>query len=145
MKLPRWLVIAMLASSVLLVLAATAWWWVTWPERTAREFVELIAAHKWDEARRMIRSAPTPRPAWIVLEPELDSPGWAPWKIQPASRTLWDVLCARQQFQLREGQRIEVERGTIDAGMMQWVLEDFVRKFGLRTGESSDSIEQRGR
>jgi len=32
MKLPRWLVIAMLTTSVLLPLAAAGWWWVTWPE-----------------------------------------------------------------------------------------------------------------
>jgi len=37
MKLPRWLVIAMLTTSVLSVLAAAGCWWVTWPERTARE------------------------------------------------------------------------------------------------------------
>ena len=42
MKLPRWLVIGMLTSSVLAVLAAAGWWWVTWPERTAREFVERL-------------------------------------------------------------------------------------------------------
>jgi len=41
MKLPRWLVIAMLTTSVLLPIAAAGWWWVTWPERTAREFIEL--------------------------------------------------------------------------------------------------------
>ncbi len=34
--------IAMLSFSVLAVLAAAGWWWVTWPERTAREFVRLI-------------------------------------------------------------------------------------------------------
>jgi len=37
MKLPRWLVIAMLTTSVLSVLAAAGWWWVTWPARTVRE------------------------------------------------------------------------------------------------------------
>jgi hypothetical protein len=42
MKLPRWLVIAMLTTSMLSVLAAAGWWWVTWPERTAREFVGLM-------------------------------------------------------------------------------------------------------
>ena len=40
MKLPRWLVILMLTTSLLAVLAAAGWWWVTWPERTAREFIE---------------------------------------------------------------------------------------------------------
>ncbi len=44
MKLPRWLVVVMLSSSVLAPLGAAAWWWVTWPDRTAREFVELLVA-----------------------------------------------------------------------------------------------------
>jgi hypothetical protein len=43
MKLPRWLMIAMLASSVLGALAAAGWWWVTWPERTIRSFVEFVS------------------------------------------------------------------------------------------------------
>jgi len=46
MKLPRWLVIAMLTTSVLSVLAAAGWWWVTWPERTAREFEGLWNGNK---------------------------------------------------------------------------------------------------
>jgi len=54
MKLPRWLVIAMLTTSVLAVLAAAGWCWVTWPERTAREFVELLATDKVEEARAMM-------------------------------------------------------------------------------------------
>jgi hypothetical protein len=29
---------------VLAVLGACAWWWVTWPERTAREFIETLAS-----------------------------------------------------------------------------------------------------
>ena len=53
MKLPRWLVIGMLTSSVLSALAATGWWWVTWPDRTMREYAELIATGKWDEAHTL--------------------------------------------------------------------------------------------
>ena len=60
MKLPRWLVIGMLTSSVLAVLAAAGWWWVTWPERTAREFAELISAGKFDEAKRFLRPMDEP-------------------------------------------------------------------------------------
>ena len=43
MKLPRWLMIGMLATSVLVVLVAAAAWWVAWPERTAREFMRKLA------------------------------------------------------------------------------------------------------
>jgi hypothetical protein len=36
----------MLTSSMLAVLIFAGWWWVTWPERTARKFVELLGAGK---------------------------------------------------------------------------------------------------
>jgi hypothetical protein len=42
MKLPRWLLWSLLSISVVAALAAAGWWWVTWPERTAREFIELL-------------------------------------------------------------------------------------------------------
>ena len=57
MKLPRWLVIGMLTSSVLAVLAAAGWCWVTWPERTAREFVDLMDQKNFDEIRELLSSA----------------------------------------------------------------------------------------
>ena len=37
MRLPRWLVIAMLATIGLYVLAAVGWWWLMWPEKSALE------------------------------------------------------------------------------------------------------------
>ena len=40
MKLPSWLVILMMTSSVLAVLAAAGRWWVTWPERTVRGYID---------------------------------------------------------------------------------------------------------
>jgi hypothetical protein len=40
MTLPRWLVVSLLIVSLLAVFGAGAWWWVTWPERTARAFIE---------------------------------------------------------------------------------------------------------
>lgn len=54
MKLPRWLLISMWSVSVLSVLSAAVWWWITWPERTAREFFELLRAEKIDKAERMM-------------------------------------------------------------------------------------------
>ena len=44
----------MLTTNVLAVLAAAGWWWVTWPERTAREFVELFAANRVDDRDRLL-------------------------------------------------------------------------------------------
>ena len=56
MKLPRWLVIGMLTSSVLAVLAAAGCWWVTWPEwRAVREFNPWDSLVRWN--RLLARSA----------------------------------------------------------------------------------------
>ena len=116
MKLPRWLVIGMLASSVLAVLAAVGWWWVTWPERTAREFVELLAAKELDEARRMLVAPPpeNPRPGLIILVAA--AANWNPQKVQPKRRSLLDIFAARQSFYATEGWFYWVERGKICSG-----------------------------
>jgi hypothetical protein len=50
MELPRWLVITMLVSSLLAVLGAAGRSWGRWPERTAQEFVELLAERRFREA-----------------------------------------------------------------------------------------------
>jgi hypothetical protein len=52
MKLPRWLLWSMLSLSVVAALSAAGWWWVTWPERTARQFVELMSQSKIDQNDR---------------------------------------------------------------------------------------------
>jgi len=70
MKLPRWLVIAMLTTSVLSVLAAAGWWWVTWPERTLREFVQLVADTEFEEANRLM----TPPTKWVIGPDDMIGP-----------------------------------------------------------------------
>lgn len=54
MKMPRWLVVSLLSVSVLAVLGYGTWWWVTWPERTARKFVELVNCEDFDSANSML-------------------------------------------------------------------------------------------
>ena len=106
MKLPRWLVIGMLTTSVLSVLAAAGWWWVTWPERTAREFVLLIVDQNWDEAIEM-----TPMKAAVPDFSSLGEPG-----LVRSTRSWVDICCGRRRFELRgEKQTISftVENGRI--------------------------------
>jgi hypothetical protein len=54
MKLPRWLMVSLLATSVLAMLGTGTWWWVTWPQRTASKFIELISHGKFQQARQMM-------------------------------------------------------------------------------------------
>ena len=62
MKLPRWLVIGLLGSSVLAVLAA-ATGWSLWPELTAKRYREAIASRNFDTANGMMSNG-----AWITSE-----------------------------------------------------------------------------
>ena len=54
MKLPRWLVILLLSSSLMAVLAAGGWCWVSWPKWTARTFTNLLTEGDCDSARQML-------------------------------------------------------------------------------------------
>ncbi len=81
MKLPRWLMITMLTSSVLAVLGAAGWWWVTWPERTAREFVELLRDGRESEEE------------WLAPHRSLR------WE-RDGLRGPMDLLCARLRFRI---------------------------------------------
>ena len=119
MKLPRWLLIGLWTSSVLAVLAAAGWWWVTWPERTAREFVERLAERDFDRAMSMW----SPRGLdpgndwshsyWVVGD---GAPfrEWCEQHLKFAPRTLSDTARARRAFRMTmyEGDFV-AERGRI--------------------------------
>jgi hypothetical protein len=112
MKLPRWLVIGLLGSSVLAVLVAPCWLWAKCPERTAREFVALMAEAKLDEAKNMIGVGPEGVPH-VVAD---DNTRWA-WDqstLQIDARSMSDILDARQHFRLpRAHHAFTVHRGKI--------------------------------
>ena len=99
MKLPRWLLIGLLTSSVLAVLAAVGWfgwWWVTMPERTARQFVEFLSTGKVDEARAMMGDDLEVPPAKRPLVPVPRD--WS--DVQPQSTSPRDLLFGTRQFRV---------------------------------------------
>jgi hypothetical protein len=75
-------------------LFAACWWWVTWPERTARKFVNLLAAGDFDAAKAMTDFSE--EGLWVLAKidgiefkpPELSSGGWH------------NYLAARRTFQI---------------------------------------------
>ena len=97
MRLPRWLVIGMLTTSILAVLAAAGWWWVTWPERTVRVFVELVADARIAQAEEMLLFGP-PYPGGIRREPAQWFFQWRQSGLKAQPRTPADVFYARQRF-----------------------------------------------
>ena len=102
MKLPRWLVIGMLTSSVLAVLAA-GWLWVTWPERAAQEFVDHMATGRYEEAKEMVELE-CEHGSYVVeftiLSREWTLKKWRWLNLEPKPRTVVDVLCARQWYRI---------------------------------------------
>ena len=96
MKLPRWLVIAMLSSSVLSVPLAAGWWWVTWPERTAREFVERLAGNDDESWKTMMRADERSKLLERVLAITARPKDWS--NVTPQPRTLIDLCAGRHGF-----------------------------------------------
>jgi hypothetical protein len=79
------------------VLFAAGWWWVTWPERTARRYVEYLAVGDVEAARAMITGPQPKDDFWGILtsppfqldEPSLQDADWS------------DYLLARRRFDVR--------------------------------------------
>ena len=112
MKLPRWLMIGLWTSIVLPVLAAAGWWWVTWPERTAVEFVESLDAKRWEHAKAMVGEWPDRKLAIFFAEAtnnELDPMGFV---VIP--RSMLDLLNGCQDFRADgKGYGFRVVRGNV--------------------------------
>jgi hypothetical protein len=68
------------------VLFAAAWWWVTWPERTARRFVQRLSNDP-AAAHEMIAGTQPSDGFWQIVDsercqfepPEFQSPSWTEW------------------------------------------------------------------
>ena len=101
MKLPRWLLIGLWTSSVLAPLAAAGWWWVTWPERTARDYVDLMAQGRFEEARQMVElqcDHGSYSMQYTLICSFWAEKKWSWLNSEPKPRTLVDVFCARQWY-----------------------------------------------
>ena len=127
MKLPRWLVIGMLNTSVLSVLAAAGWWWVTWPERTAQEFFALYREGEFGQARQMLAQ---PDPDVFRVDELVYNEGkrayWRDLHIKGMRRTWLDRVVARQTFFFFKGEDLlpaigfEAERGKVSPRSFDW-------------------------
>ena len=112
MKLPRWLVIAMLTTSILSVLVAAGFWWVTWPKRTLNKYIDLLSVGRLDEANRMVHQSDSPF-AMFDEPVRIDCP------IRCEMRTYGDAILGRQYF--TAGSWVyRVERGVISSNGPRW-------------------------
>jgi len=136
MKLPRWLLIAMLATSTLGVLVAAAFWWVTWPERTAGSFTALLKDAEVDKINAMIRKHDenmkdyvSEDDIWLYFENDWQSgDGGGGGHRIGMPRHLWvarfenrvaerrcmaDLLLARTTFDIDRTLKLKVERNVV--------------------------------
>src|SRR5262245_59032372 len=94
MKLPRWLLMILLITSVLAGVGAGAWWWVKWPERTMRTYCEAGERSRIDDMKNM-SSATMQKFLDQWSEGETLQVG----KVCPVPRATIDALLGRQEFE----------------------------------------------
>jgi len=123
MRLPRWLVIVLISTTVITALSFAGWWWVSWPDRTAREFTELMSAEKWEEAQRMLGESPDE--IWWPVVP-WPGDGWHNWSHGspiPLSRSLSEIVLGQRDFTTLTGWGYSVKRGKLHRSSKQKQIE----------------------
>jgi hypothetical protein len=98
MKLPRWAVVSMLTTCAFVMLGFGAWWWVTWPERTARSFIEAINREDLTGARHVLTEEAFFLEMTLRPRAPDETHRGEPWTIEPIARSLRDIVIGRQEF-----------------------------------------------
>src|SRR5262245_22254977 len=125
MKLPRWLVVSLLSVSLLAAFGLEllgGWLWVTWPERTAREFVEVMGSMRYEELPRFFNHKWLESSEWdnVVGSPSegLRVHARTYYTLEEKPFTAVDYVCGNRQYivgNLRRPERylMTVSRGTV--------------------------------
>ena len=118
MKLPRWLMIGLWTSIVLAVLAAAGWWWVTWPERTAREFVGFVIDDNFEGVFE-INASDKFEAMGLLFQYRERLPKWDQAGLKADSRTILELCVGQRHFRIAD-YGFTVKRGRlIDQGFKQ--------------------------
>jgi hypothetical protein len=127
----------MITTELLAVLSIAAWWWVTWPERTARRFVEFMAANRFDDATALVKER-----TLVFLRSEKMRPSWNQTNLDMGTRNSLELMSGQQRFSLpfermNEGGTLSVvhtftvRRGSILDPKSRFVVTD---EYGRETG-----------
>jgi hypothetical protein len=121
MRMPRWLVLTLLSANVLVVLGAGVFWWVTWPDQTARQFVDVVLAGDRDTAVEMLAAAART----IIPHADEITQGArrCPTYFEYSKPTFMDMVCGRRQLY---------------AGL--WGEWEFTMKFGTVSARRHDKV-----
>src|SRR5262245_21352775 len=112
-RLPNWAITILLILSVVVVVGASAGCWISWPVRSARDFLDLVAEEKYDQAQARFRWNPAwPNQTYVLFARD--------HRVDPANfhcepRTLLDVAVGRQRFRYGRSTvfQFTVERGKV--------------------------------
>jgi hypothetical protein len=143
MKLPKWLVISLFLVSLVSLPSAGIWWWVTWPQRTARDFIDRLAAGERELAKQMFSLNPTAARRRELFFQYYVPADWRRAEAIPEPRTFPDVVAGRQRFKTVLGWRLAVDFGEVDVSSR--LIANFVgqspsgRTIGV--GLADDTIE----
>lgn len=98
------------------VIVAAGWWWLSWPERTVRTFLDLVADGRLDKAQQLL----VPPQEWKTRDPAASLRETDDCKLEAKPRKIADLLAARGDFRLVRwgewasgGMVIRVQRGRI--------------------------------
>lgn len=101
MKLPRWLLVSLIAVSSVALLAFPAWLWVEMPRWTAQRFVAAIEAGDMEQANQRLANASFEGDLKLLsigcgdLKASLAHP-----KVLHRSRTALDLICGSQRTEI---------------------------------------------
>jgi hypothetical protein len=114
MKLPRWLIALLFGSNIVVALGAAGWWWVTWPDRTAHEFIATLGDDGDDESWAKIVPEELDRRSidFMLLLVKRDL---ILSKIEPQRRSLAELATGRGRFSAGGAARwrFTAERGRV--------------------------------
>jgi hypothetical protein len=96
MKLPRWLLVVLVLTTVVSVLVVAGWSWYTWPSRTIQLYTRLLEQGRLEEANRMLQS-----PSRWVVEGSGESVKFVTGKAGRSngfSLGVWQSWCSRENL-----------------------------------------------
>jgi hypothetical protein len=116
MRLPRWLVYALMVFVAVASLAAFSWWWAQWPMNTARDFAECVFREESIAPQEWV-----PTIQYVLTTPGVSAKGFSPSMLTFSARDFSDFAMGRIQFRV-EGvpYSFESKRGTISASPDGW-------------------------
>jgi hypothetical protein len=153
MRLPRWLLISLIAVSAVALVAVPAWWWTVIPRRTGQEFLDAFDTQDVDRANELLtnatckiewRSGTPSRYVQFTLESGHKLNMVNDSKLVPVKRDLRDLILGQQRITAKAGAAYTVAFSP-DGRLLSRGPNPVVTFYATRKGVRSDSRESTAR